>query len=112
MRRSAVDQHDARGTPSAPGPVGDRRAFGAHLGTSGGSGKGGGEPGRLLSGHVNGAARAAGTETVRERRYSPRPLAWASGRVVAATPGASRPSTTKLMARRLFHRMSMVSSAR
>ena len=42
----------------------------------------------------------AGAGTMRERRYSPRPLAWASGRVVPETPGASRPWMTKLMARR------------
>ena len=46
------------------------------------------------------AARSAGTVTIRERRYSPRPLACGSGRVVADTPGASRPWTTKLRARR------------
>jgi enoyl-CoA hydratase len=46
------------------------------------------------------ASRSAGTVTIRERRYSPRPLACGSGRVVADTPGASRPWTTKLRARR------------
>ena len=45
-------------------------------------------------------SRSAGTGTRRERRYSPRPLAWASGRVVADTPGASRPWMTKLRASR------------
>ena len=45
-------------------------------------------------------SRWAGTGTRRERRYSPRPLAWASGRVVADTPGASRPWMTKLRASR------------
>ena len=49
MRRAPMDQHDAGGTPFAPGPVGDRRAFGAHLGPFGGSGKGSGEPGRRRS---------------------------------------------------------------
>ena len=46
------------------------------------------------------ATAVAGTVTSRERRYSPRPLACGSGRVVADTPGASRPCTTKLRARR------------
>ena len=39
--------------------------------------------------------------TIRLRRYSPSPLACGSGRVDEATPSPSRPTTTKLRARRL-----------
>src|SRR5260221_9048874 len=43
---------------------------------------------------------STGMSTWRERRYSPRPLACGSGRVEAATPRPSRPTTTKFSARR------------
>ena len=47
------------------------------------------------------ARSATGTSTRRERRYSPRLLAWGSGRVDEATPSPSSPCTTKLRASRL-----------
>src|SRR4051812_10884768 len=43
---------------------------------------------------------SAGTSTSRERRYSPSPLAWGSGRVLEATPSPSSPTITTLTARR------------
>ena len=41
-----------------------------------------------------------GCRPARLRRYSPRPLAWGSGRVDEATPSPSSPTTTKLSAHR------------
>ena len=46
------------------------------------------------------ASSATGTSTRRDRRYSPRLLAWGSGRVDEATPSPSSPWTTKLRASR------------
>ena len=42
------------------------------------------------------STRATGTSTTRLRSHSPRPFAWASWRLDAATPSSSSPCTTKL----------------
>ena len=43
------------------------------------------------------ASNASGMSAYFARRYSPKPLAWPSWRLDAATPSSSRPRTTKLI---------------
>ena len=76
-------------------PGGRAPALVAELGFAGHAG------GPIFRAAGHGFSRWDGIAAVRERRYSPSPLAWGSGRVEAATPAPSSPTTTKFSALRL-----------